>query len=192
MEHICKICIRMIASVEPTKLPGVAIIKPTTFADERGHFKELYNKSQFALAGIDVHFVQDNFSHSHRGVLRGLHFQVLKPQGKLVTCLQGTVLDVALDINPASSTYREWIGVELSDQNHHQLWIPPGYAHGFLVLSEFAAFHYKCTEFYDPSDEAGVHWADDSIGIDWPNKSPKLSSKDAQLPSLSDYWISQH
>ena len=181
----------MTASVEPTKLPGVAIIKPTSFADDRGHFKELYNRSHLALAGIDVQFVQVNFSHSRRGVLRGLHFQVMKPQGKLVTCVQGTVLDVAVDINPTSSTYREWIGVELSDQNHHQLWIPPGYAHGFLVLSESADFHYKCTEFYDPSDEAGVHWADDSIGIDWPNKSPTLSSKDAQLPSLTDYWISR-
>lgn len=177
--------------IEKTQLPGVVIIKPAVFTDDRGHFTELYNKSQFVNAGISAQFVQDNFSRSRRGVLRGLHFQVKKPQGKLVACLQGAVLDVAVDVNPASSTYRQWIGVELSDQNNHQLWIPPGYAHGFLVLSESADFFYKCTERYDPFDEAGVHWADNSIGIDWPNKSPELSLKDAQLPSLSDYWISR-
>lgn len=174
-----------------TKLSGVNIIKPQVFSDGRGVFKELYKQSDFINTAIGVQFVQDNFSHSHRGVLRGLHFQILKPQGKLVTCLRGSVLDVAVDINPSSPTYREWIGVELSDQNHHQLWIPPGYAHGFLVLSESADVYYKCTEVYDPSDEAGVNWADDAIGIDWPNKAPKLSLKDAQLPSLSDYWKSR-
>lgn len=181
----------MTITIEKTTLPGVAIIKPAMFADDRGHFKELYKKSDFLLAGIDARFVQDNFSRSRRGVLRGLHFQVTKPQGKLVTCLQGTVLDVAVDINPSSPTYREWISVELSDQNHYQLWIPPGYAHGFLVLSESADFYYKCTELYDPTDEAGVHWADNSIGIDWPTKSPEVSLKDSQLPNLSDYWISR-
>lgn len=177
--------------IESTKLPGVSIIKPAVFTDERGYFTELYRQSHFAEVGIRAQFVQDNFSCSRRGVLRGLHFQIIKPQGKLVTCLRGAVLDVAVDINPASLTYREWIGVELSDYNHHQIWIPPGYAHGFLVLSESADLYYKCTELYDPSDEAGVHWADDSIGIDWPNKSPELSLKDAQLPWLSDYWSSE-
>ena len=177
--------------VENTKLPGVAIIKPAVFSDDRGHFKELYNKYQFDNAGISAQFVQANFSHSHHSVLRGLHFQVMKPQGKLVSCLRGTVFDVAVDLNPESPTYREWIGVELSDRNHHQLWIPPGYAHGFLTLSESADFFYKCTELYDPSDEAGVYWADESIAIDWPIKNPKVSSKDAKLPTLQDYWNSK-
>lgn len=177
--------------VENTKLPGVAIIKPAVFSDDRGHFKELYNKSQFEHAGISAQFVQANFSRSHHSVLRGLHFQVMKPQGKLVGCLRGTVFDVAVDLNPKSPTYREWIGVELSDRNHHQLWIPPGYAHGFLTLSESADFYYKCTELYDPSDEAGVHWADESIGIDWPTKRPNLSLKDSKLPTLQDYWDSE-
>lgn len=177
--------------VQNTKLPGVNIIKPKVFTDGRGHFKELFKEPDYVDAGINLQFVQDNFSRSVRGVLRGLHFQITKPQGKLVSCLRGSVFDVAVDFNPASSTYREWIGVELSDQNHHQLWIPPGYAHGFLVLSETADFYYKCTELYDPLDEAGLHWADDAIGIDWPNKSPDLSPKDSQLPTLNDYWISQ-
>lgn len=176
---------------ENTSLPGVTIIKPAMFTDDRGRFIELYRKPHFVTAGITAQFVQDNFSSSHRGVLRGLHFQITKPQGKLVTCLRGSVFDVAVDINPRSPTYQQWVGIELSDQNQHQLWIPPGYAHGFLVLSESADFYYKCTELYDPLDEAGVLWADDSIGIDWPNKAPKLSSKDAQLPTLSDYWSSQ-
>lgn len=177
--------------VESTRLPGLYVIKPDVFKDERGYFKEMYSLSKYTKAGINLQFVQDNFSSSIRGVLRGLHFQIKKPQGKLVSCLKGSVFDVAVDIDPTSSTYREWIGVELSDQNHHQLWIPPGYAHGFLVLSETAYLNYKCTEFYDPQDEAGLHWADDSIGIDWPNKSPVLSPKDSKLPFLTDYWTSR-
>ena len=177
--------------LENTTLPGVTLITPPIFADSRGYFKELYKQPNYAAAGIDFQFVQDNFSRSTRGVLRGLHFQATRPQGKLVCCLNGSVFDVAVDINPASQTYKEWIGVELSDKNQYQLWIPPGYAHGFLVLSESADLYYKCTELYDPSDDAGVYWADESIGIDWPTKSPELSSKDAHLPTLRDYWNSQ-
>lgn len=177
--------------IENTTLSGVTLIKPPIFPDSRGYFKELYKQSNCTAAGIDFQFVQDNFSRSTRGVLRGLHFQAKRPQGKLVCCLSGSVFDVAVDINPASQTYKEWIGVELSDKNHHQLWIPPGYAHGFLVLSESADLYYKCTELYDPLDDVGVHWADESIGIDWPTESPELSSKDSQLPTLQDYWNGQ-
>lgn len=177
--------------VEATSLPGVVIIEPSVFGDSRGHFKELFKESSYAEIGVDSQFVQDNFSRSIRGVLRGLHFQVNAPQGKLVSCLRGSVFDVAVDIDPSSPTYREWVGVELSDENHRQLWIPPGYAHGFCVLSESADFFYKCTASYDPTDEAGIFWADESIGVEWPVRSPSLSDKDVALPTLADFWASR-
>lgn len=177
--------------VEATSLPGVVIIEPPVFGDSRGHFKELFKESFYAEIGVDSQFVQDNFSRSIRGVLRGLHFQVNAPQGRLVSCLRGSVFDVAVDIDPSSPTYREWVGVELSDENHRQLWLPPGYAHGFCVLSESADFFYKCTAPYDPTDEAGILWADESIGVEWPVRSPSLSDKDLALPTLADFWASR-
>lgn len=170
--------------VIPTHLDGVVIIEPEVFGDERGFFLETFQQQRYVDAGIEHPFVQDNHSRSGRGVLRGLHAQRDKPQGKLVRVARGAVFDVAVDINPHSTTFAQWVGVELSDSNHRQLWVPPGYAHGFVVLSEVADFEYKCTDFYDASDEIGVRWDDPDIGIDWPIKTPRLSEKDSQLPLL--------
>ena len=174
-------------SVNETILPGVLLLTPAVFGDGRGHFKETFRANAYTDVGIDVLFVQDNFSRSSGGVLRGLHFQVSQPQGKLVSCLRGRVFDVAVDIDPESSTFQRWVGFELSDQNHRQLYIPAGYAHGFCVLSESADFFYKCTDYYNPADEAGIRWDDPQVGIDWPLSEPTLSDKDANLQSLADY-----
>lgn len=174
-----------------TKLPGVIVIEPVVFGDSRGLFKELFKEPAYIRNGVDISFVQDNFSRSSKDVLRGLHFQIKKPQGKLISVLSGCIFDVAVDIDPCSPSYCQWVGVELSDQNHKQLWVPPGYAHGFCVLSESADVHYKCTALYDPADEGGVYWADKSIGVDWPTQSPVISEKDTQLPTLADYWTSR-
>jgi dTDP-4-dehydrorhamnose 3,5-epimerase len=169
-----------------TKLPGVVIIEPKVFGDHRGFFLESYHAERYAAeAGIELSFVQDNYSRSSKGVLRGLHYQISKPQGKLVRVVRGEVLDVALDINPQSSTYGEYEAVLLSEDNYRQIWVPPGYAHGFVVLSDIADFEYKCTDFYDPSDEGGVIWNDPQVGIDWQCDNPKLSDKDLKLPTLS-------
>jgi dTDP-4-dehydrorhamnose 3,5-epimerase len=167
--------------VQKTKLEGVVIIEPKVFGDERGFFLESYHETRYReQAGIKETFVQDNHSRSSKGVLRGLHFQKTKPQGKLVSVSQGEVFDVAVDINPASNTYKQWVGVTLSATNHIQFYVPPGYAHGFLVLSDTADFQYKCTDFYDPSDEGCVRWDDPEIGIEWPiDGEPRLSEKDA-------------
>ena len=175
--------------VTETKLSGAVIIEPDVFGDERGFFKETYHQDRYRIeAGIDESFVQDNYSRSTAGVLRGLHFQKNNPQGKLVSISQGAVFDVAVDINPASATFKKWVGVHLSGENHIQFYVPPGYAHGFLVLSEIADFQYKCTEFYNPDDESGIHWDDKEIAIQWPNSEQLLvSQKDATLPTLSDY-----
>lgn len=173
--------------VRETKLPGVVIIDPTVFGDDRGFFKETFQAERYRHeAGIEHSFCQDNHSRSQKGVLRGLHTQLTKPQGKLVSCSKGAVFDVAVDIDPISKTFGEYVGVELSESNHLQLWIPPGYAHGFCVLSEVADFQYKCTDYYDPTDEGGVIWNDPEIGIQWPMKQPLLSAKDLQLPSLAE------
>ncbi len=172
-----------------TKLPGVLIIEPKVFNDERGFFLETFNKQRYIDAGIlknGLEFVQDNHSRSSKGVLRGLHYQLNKPQGKLVTAGTGAVFDVAVDVNPDSPTYKQWVGVELNEDNHRQLWIPPGYAHGFCVLSEVADFQYKCTDEYDPASEAGIAWNDPEINIQWPIDKPTLSTKDAALPSLAE------
>ncbi len=178
-------------NVIETRLPGVVIIEPKVFGDERGFFLETYQAERYReLAGIDLPFVQDNHSRSARGVLRGLHFQVTKPQGKLVHVVTGEVYDVAVDINPESATFGQYEGVVLSEQNKRQIWIPPGYAHGFVVLSEIADFEYKCTDYYDPSDEGSVIWNDPEIGIDWPISKPTLSHKDAEAPTLSE-WVAQ-
>jgi len=169
-----------------TRLPGVLIIEPRIFGDSRGFFLETWNHERYRAVGFpNVAFVQDNHSRSQKGVLRGLHFQLNHPQGKLVQVATGIVFDVAVDVCPESPTYRQWVGTELSEENHRQLWIPPGYAHGFCVLSEMADFQYKCTEFYHPEDESGVLWNDPDIGIDWPLREPLLSQKDAALPKLA-------
>ncbi len=169
-----------------TALPGVVIIEPTVHGDERGFFVETFQAERYReLAGIDLPFVQDNHSRSRRGVLRGLHAQRHHPQGKLVRVARGEVFDVAVDINPASQNFGRWVGMLLSDRNHRQAWIPPGYAHGFVVLSETADFEYKCTDFYHPDDEIGVVWNDPDIGIEWPLIETVVSAKDAALPTLA-------
>ena len=172
--------------ITQTQLPGVTLIQPEIHGDARGFFTETYQSQRYREGGIDATFVQDNLSRSERGVLRGLHFQVEKPQGKLVSCPRGSVFDVAVDVDPSSSTFKQYVAVELNEENHLQMWIPPGYAHGFCVLSEVADFHYKCTEFYQPSLERGVFWNDPDIGIRWPVTSPTLSAKDGVLPRLAE------
>jgi len=172
-----------------TVLPGVLIIEPRVFGDERGFFLEKFHTARYAGFGIpgkDLDFIQDNHSRSQKGVLRGLHYQINKPQGKLVSVVTGSVFDVAADVNPDSPTYGQWVGVELSGDNHRQLWVPPGYAHGFCVLSETADFEYKCTDLYDPNDEGGIVWNDSLLAIDWPVIEPLVSEKDAKLPGLND------
>lgn len=168
-----------------TILPGVLIIEPKVFGDARGFFKETYQAERYRDVGIDLPFVQDNHSRSQKGVLRGLHLQKSRPQGKLVSCSRGVVYDVAVDVDPASPTFGKHVGVELSEDNHLQLWIPPGYAHGFCVLSDVADFQYKCTDLYFPEDEGGLIWNDPEVAIDWPIKEPQLSAKDVVLPSLA-------
>jgi dTDP-4-dehydrorhamnose 3,5-epimerase len=169
-----------------TELPGVVVIEPKVFGDERGFFLETFQAERYAaLAGISLKFVQDNHSRSRRGVLRGLHAQKQQPQGKLVRAARGEIFDVAADIDPRSPTFGRWVGVTLSDTNHRQLWIPPGYAHGFVVLSEIADFEYKCTDYYHPQSETGVIWNDRDLAIDWPIAEPTLSEKDKRLPTLA-------
>ena len=177
----------MSCQVSPTRIPDVLIIEPKVFGDSRGFFFESFNAKNFASAtGLSVSFVQDNYSRSAKGVLRGLHYQVEQTQGKLVQVSQGAVFDVAVDIRKSSPTFGQWVGCELSDANHRQLWIPPGFAHGFMVLSESADFLYKTTDYYAPQHERCIAWNDPSIGIDWPkNMTPLLSAKDQQGLSLA-------
>ncbi|TBW39366.1 dTDP-4-dehydrorhamnose 3,5-epimerase [Azotobacter chroococcum] len=169
-----------------TALPGVLIIEPKVFGDHRGFFLETFQVERYREAGINLPFVQDNHSRSQHGVLRGLHFQRSRPQGKLVSVGRGAVYDVAVDINPQSPTCGRFVGVELNDENHRQLWIPPGYAHGFCVLSEVADFQYKCTELYFPADEGGLIWNDPDVNIPWPLEAPQLSAKDQANPTLRE------
>ena len=169
-----------------TQLAGVLIIEPKVFGDHRGFFLETFQLERYRDAGIGLPFVQDNHSRSQRGVLRGLHFQRTRPQGKLVSVSRGAVYDVAVDINPDSPTCGQYVGVELNDENHRQLWVPPGYAHGFCVLSEVADFQYKCTDYYQPEDEGGLLWNDPDVGIPWPVAEPQLSAKDQLNPRLRD------
>jgi dTDP-4-dehydrorhamnose 3,5-epimerase len=169
-----------------TNLPGVVIIEPKIFVDERGSFLESFHAERYeTLAGISAKFVQDNHSRSRRGVLRGLHVQKQQPQGKLVRAARGEVFDVAADLDPTSATFGRWVGVTLSDTNHRQLWIPPGYAHGCLVISEIADLEYKCTDYYHPQSESGVIWNDPDLDIEWPIEDPILSDKDKRLPTLA-------
>lgn len=169
-----------------TSLPGVLIVEPKVFGDDRGFFMEVYHASRFAGAGIDAPFVQDNHSRSSRGVLRGLHFQEPNPQGKLVRAVTGTIFDVAVDIRRGSPTFGWWVGVELSEENKRQLWVPPGFAHGFCVTSERADVVYKCTTLYEPQNDRGIRWNDPAIGIEWPPVEPLLSAKDTVAPLLAE------
>jgi dTDP-4-dehydrorhamnose 3,5-epimerase len=172
---------------EPTSLPEVILIKPRVFGDPRGFFFETWQQQRFAEAGIDARFVQDNHSRSSLHTLRGLHFQIQQPQGKLVRASRGEVFDIAVDNRRSSPRFGRWVGVKLSDVNHHMLWVPPGFAHGYLALSEEVDFLYKCTDFYAPQHERAIRWDDPAIGIDWPlpaGVAPILSGKDAAAPLL--------
>ena len=172
--------------VLPTALPGVVVIEPVVFRDSRGFFLETYHERRYREAGIAATFVQDNHSRSARGTVRGLHFQVRRPQGKLVRVLQGEMFDVAVDVRRGSPTFGKWVGVVLSSENFRQIYVPPGFAHGFCITSEVGEVEYKCTELYDPEDELGVAWNDPQIGIEWPAGEPLLSAKDKAAPRLSE------
>jgi dTDP-4-dehydrorhamnose 3,5-epimerase len=165
-------------NVIETDLPGVLIIEPKVFGDDRGFFMETWNKERYAEAGIPTEFVQDNISFSKKGVLRGLHFQDPNPQGQLVSVLQGEVYDVAVDIRRGSPAFGKWVGVSLSSDNKRQLYVPEGFAHGFCVRSEFALFSYKCTDSYNSLAEKTLMWNDSNIGIEWPVIDPQISGKD--------------
>lgn len=170
--------------VSPTALPDVLLVQPVTHRDARGHFLETFHAERYAQAGIPGPFVQENLSFSHHGVLRGLHYQWPNPQGKLVFVLQGEIFDVAVDIRRQSPTFGRWAGVTLSADNHQQLWIPPGFAHGFCVTSAAALVTYKCTDYYAPECERAIRWDDADIGIAWPVSAPVVSGKDAAAGTL--------
>lgn len=175
-------------NVTETSLPGVVIIEPKVYGDERGFFYESFNARAFAEAtGVDAQFVQDNHSRSHKGVLRGLHYQLENTQGKLVRVTLGEVLDVAVDIRRSSPNFGKWVAVRLSADNHRQLWVPEGFAHGFVVLSDVAEFLYKTTDYYTPSAERSIRWDDPTLAIDWQLKeAPRLSAKDQDSKSLQE------
>ena len=180
--------------ISPTKISEVLVLEPEVYTDERGYFMETFRSSYLNEHGVELHFVQDNQSQSRIGTLRGLHYQLKFPQGKLVRVISGTVFDVAVDIRENSSTFGKWVGETLSAENRKQLWVPPGFAHGFLVLSQSAELFYKCTEYYHPEDDYSLLWNDPAVGIEWPNENrePILSEKDrmarrlSQIPVYSD------
>lgn len=173
-----------------TEINDAKIIEPTVFGDERGFFLETFQAERYQeMAGIDLPFIQDNHSRSSKGVLRGLHFQKTRPQGKLVRVVRGEVFDVAVDIRKGSPTFGLWSGVILSEENKRQFWVPPGLAHGFVVLSDLADFEYKCTDYYDPSDEGCLIWNDSSVNINWPIEIPLLSEKDKAGQTLSELTL---
>ena len=169
-----------------TPLDGLVIIEPQIFGDSRGFFLEAHHQERYHKAGINRIFVQDNVSLSVKGTLRGLHFQITKPQAKLAQALTGEIFDVAVDLRRESATFGRWFGAYLSEKNKHQLFIPEGFAHGFCVLSESALFAYKCSDYYDPDDEGGILWSDQSLAIDWPVNDPIVSEKDRRLPHFSE------
>ena len=169
-----------------TALPGVIVVEPDVHRDPRGFFVETYHLDKYRAGGIPGPFVQDNHSHSVRGTLRGLHAQVRRPQGKLVRAVEGEMFDVAVDIRRSSPSFGRWVGFRLSGDNFRQLWIPPGFAHGFCVTSERVHVEYKCTGFYDKSDEVAISWNDAAIGIEWPIQGPTLSPKDSAAPRLAE------
>ncbi|MCB1860481.1 MAG: dTDP-4-dehydrorhamnose 3,5-epimerase [Gammaproteobacteria bacterium] len=166
--------------ISTSAVPEVIVIAPDVYGDERGYFLETWHSARYAEVGIDRKFVQDNRSRSQRGVLRGLHYQLNQPQGKLVSVSRGRVFDVAVDIRLGSPWFGHWVGEELSDSNHKQLYVPPGFAHGFCVLSDSADFTYKCTDYYAPEDEYGILWNDPDIGIQWPGSDFQVSQKDTR------------
>jgi dTDP-4-dehydrorhamnose 3,5-epimerase len=171
---------------QPLELEGVILVEPDVWRDARGFFLETYHQEKYRAGGIADPFVQDNHSFSEGPILRGLHAQVRRPQGKLVRAIQGEIFDVAVDIRSGSSTFGRWVGAVLSGENFRQLYIPPGYAHGFCVLSGTAHVQYKCTELYDRDDEIGIAWNDPDIGIDWPVREPVLNDKDRGAPRLAE------
>lgn len=173
-------------NVVKTELPGVIIFEPKVFGDDRGYFIETWSRQRYAEAGIEEEFCQDNLSFSPKGILRGLHYQHPHSQGKLVSVVTGEVYDVAVDIRVGSPTFGRHVDVYLSEDNHKQLYIPPGFAHGFCVVSDTARFSYKCTSYYKPENEGGIIWNDPDIGIDWPIDNPFLSQKDSQCAKLND------
>jgi dTDP-4-dehydrorhamnose 3,5-epimerase len=174
--------------ITPTRLPEVLLIEPDVHGDARGFFMESWHRKKFAEQGLAVDFVQDNHSRSAQGVLRGLHYQLQRPQGKLVRVVSGAVFDVAVDIRKGSPSFGQWVGAELSEANQHQLYVPPGFAHGFCVLSDRADFLYKCTDYYVPDDEYGIRWDDAAIGIDWPGRDFVVSTRDAGNRQLADMY----
>jgi len=174
---------------EPTEIPDAVLIRPKVFGDARGYFFESWEERKFAAAGIDAKFVQDNHSRSARNTLRGLHYQIQQTQGKLVRVVTGAVFDVAVDIRRNSPTFGRWVGVTLTEENHHMLWVPPGFAHGFLVLSESADFIYRCTDFWAPAHERAIQWNDPDLNIAWPlpeGMEPLLSAKDKVAKRFRD------
>lgn len=178
-------------NVIQTKLKDCVIIEPKVFGDHRGFFLETFQADRYRdMAGISLPFVQDNHSRSAKGVLRGLHFQKTKPQGKLVRVVSGEVYDVAVDIRPDSPSFGLWEGVILSEENKRQFWVPPGFAHGFVVLSDTADFEYKCTDYYDPTDEGRLIWNDPAMAITWPLDKPTLSDKDSKAPTFAELFQS--
>lgn len=173
-------------NVTPTPLDGLLIIEPRCFHDERGFFLETYQDSRYRQTGISDPFVQDNHSRSSKGVLRGLHFQVRRPQAQLVTLMRGRVFDVGVDLRPASPTFGRWFGIELTETGPRQVYLAPGFAHGFCVLSDWADLHYKISRRYDPADSGGLRWNDPDVGIRWPIDSPRVAPRDAAYPMLRD------
>ncbi len=169
-----------------TELPGVLVLEPVVYGDERGFFMETWNRRRYEGLGVPTDFVQDNLSYSTRGVLRGLHFQNPNAQGKLVSVLRGEVFDVVVDVRVGSPTFGQWAGVTLSSENKRQLYVPEGFAHGFVVTGEKTLFSYKCTAYYDPEAEHSLRWNDPDLGIDWPIEIPVLSAKDGSAPRLSE------
>lgn len=173
--------------IEKTHLPGVLVLQPDAYPDRRGLFKEAYRAVRYREMGIDLPFVQDNHSRSVKGVLRGMHYQLNHPQGKLLHVVRGSCYDVVIDVRQGSPTFGQWFGVELSEDNHRQIYVPPGYAHGFYTTSDIIDVIYKCTDYYHPEDDYGVNWNDPDIGIAWPiTVPPLLSPKDAALPRLGE------
>ena len=171
-------------NVTATTIPEVLLVDLDVFTDDRGSFVERYHAERFAKWGLPTDFRQDNHSRSHRGVLRGLHYQLRHAQGKLVSCVRGSVFDVAVDIRVGSPTFARWVGTTLSEDKPQLMWIPQGFAHGFCALSDLAEVEYKCTDFYVPADEHGILWSDPEIGVNWPVASPLVSRRDRHLPKL--------
>lgn len=173
-----------------TPIDGLLILRPDVYRDHRGYFLETWNKKRYVEAGIDCEFVQDNHSASTKGVLRGIHFQKVYPQGKLISVSAGLVYDVAVDLRQGSPTFGQWFGTYLDTEKHEQFWLPPGMGHAFCVLSNTANFHYKCTDYYHPGDEKTIIWNDPDLAITWPSSEPIISDKDARAPTLKEWMAS--